>query len=45
YSAFEEATVPINTFVLKNDMNADATGTYLKLSDFKGGMEVQKSMC
>ncbi|EPC64056.1 BREX-1 system adenine-specific DNA-methyltransferase PglX [Lacticaseibacillus paracasei] len=42
YSAFEEATVPINTFVLKNDMNADATGTYLKLSDFKGGMEVQK---
>ncbi|MBS5747508.1 MAG: Eco57I restriction-modification methylase domain-containing protein, partial [Streptococcus sp.] len=42
YSAFEEATVPINTFVLKNDMSADSTGTYLKLSDFKGGMEVQK---
>ena len=42
YSAFEEATVPINTFVLKNDMSADSTGTYLKLSDFKGGMEVQR---
>ena len=42
YSAFEEATVPINTFVLKNNVSADSTGTYLKLSDFKGGMEVQK---
>ncbi|WP_125762725.1 BREX-1 system adenine-specific DNA-methyltransferase PglX [Companilactobacillus hulinensis] len=41
YSAFEEATVPINTFVLKNFKNEEK-GTYIKLSDFKGGMEVQK---
>ncbi|EKQ20335.1 putative type II restriction enzyme methylase subunit [Lacticaseibacillus casei UW4] len=41
YSAFEEATVPINTFVLKNTKN-DETGTYLRLSDFTGGMEVQR---
>jgi len=41
YSAFEEATVPINTFVLKNTSNTE-NGTYIKLSDFKGGMEVQK---
>ena len=40
YSAFEEATVPINTFVLKNTKN-DETGTYLRLSDFKGGMMIQ----
>jgi hypothetical protein len=40
YSAFEEATVPINTFVLKNATN-DETGTYLRLSDFKGGMMIQ----
>ncbi|AKP67177.1 BREX-1 system adenine-specific DNA-methyltransferase PglX [Companilactobacillus ginsenosidimutans] len=42
YSAFEEATVPINTFVLKNVPNEEK-GTYIKLSDFKGGMEVQKN--
>ena len=41
YSAFEEATVPINTFVLKN-APADGDGTYIKLSDFKGGMNVQR---
>jgi hypothetical protein len=40
YSAFEEATVPINTFVLKNTKN-DEVGTYLRLSDFKGGMVIQ----
>ncbi|MCT3455805.1 type II restriction endonuclease subunit M, partial [Limosilactobacillus fermentum] len=40
YSAFEEATVPINTFVLKNTKN-DETGTYLRLSAFKGGMMIQ----
>jgi hypothetical protein len=40
YSAFEEATVPINTFVIKNSKPNDE-GIYLKLSDFKGGMEVQ----
>ena len=40
YSAFEEATVPIDTFVLKN--SNDKVGTYLRLSNFKGGMIVQK---
>ncbi len=42
YSAFEEATVPINTFVIKNTRNNDNNGVYLRLSDFKGGMEIQK---
>lgn len=41
YSAFEEATVPICSFVLKNDKDT-TKGLYFKLSDFKGGMEVQK---
>ena len=41
YSAFEEATVPICSFVLKNG-KAMENGLYFKLSDFKGGMEVQK---
>lgn len=41
YSAFEEATVPICSFVLKNDKETEK-GLYFKLSDFKGGMEVQK---
>ena len=41
YSAFEEATVPICSFVLKNG-KATENGFYFKLSDFKGGMEVQK---
>ena len=41
YSAFEEATVPICSFVLKNGQKK-TKGLYLKLSDFKGGMEVQK---
>ena len=41
YSAFEEATVPICSFVLKNGKESEK-GLYFKLSDFKGGMEVQK---
>ena len=41
YSAFEEATVPICSFVLKNGLESCA-GLYIKLSAFKGGMEVQK---
>lgn len=41
YSAFEEATVPICSFVLKNGKTTE-NGLYFKLSDFKGGMEVQK---
>lgn len=41
YSAFEEATVPICSFVLKNAKTTE-NGLYFKLSNFKGGMEVQK---
>lgn len=41
YSAFEEATVPICTFVLRN-APIHYTGNYLRLSDFKGGMDVQR---
>lgn len=41
YSAYEEATVPICTFVLKN-RTSDNKSLCFKLSDFKGGMEVQK---
>ena len=41
YSAFEEATVPICSFVLKNGKETQK-GEYFKLSAFRGGMEVQK---
>lgn len=40
YSAFEEATVPICTFVIRKNSNIN-NGTYLKLSNFKGGMDIQ----
>ena len=41
YSAFEEATVPICTFVLNNSY-INKNGNYLKLTEFRGGMEVQR---
>ena len=41
YSAFEEATVPICTFVLQNE-KSNKKGKYIRLSDFRGGMEVQR---
>lgn len=41
YSAFEEATVPICSFVLKNGRPTEKALCF-RLSDFKGGMEVQK---
>lgn len=41
YSAFEEATVPICSFVLKNSQE-DSVGHYFRLSEFTGGMEIQK---
>lgn len=41
YSAFEEATVPICSFVLKN-CKATEKALCFRLSDFKGGMEIQK---
>lgn len=40
YSAFEEATVPICTFVLQNCQNQNASLCF-RLSDFKGGMQIQ----
>ncbi|KRL06121.1 BREX-1 system adenine-specific DNA-methyltransferase PglX [Liquorilactobacillus hordei DSM 19519] len=42
YSAFEEATVPVCCFTIKNTKN-EPVGNYFKLSDFRGGMEVQKA--
>ena len=42
YSAFEEATVPICSFVLCNH-KVNYAGNYLRLSDFKGGMDVQNT--
>lgn len=42
YSAYEEATVPICSFVLQNTI-AKKDGFYFRLSDFRGGMEVQKT--
>ena len=41
YSAFEEATVPICSFVLKNG-KAIEKALCFRLSDFKGGMSFQK---
>lgn len=41
YSAFEEATVPICTFVVNNKY-VDKKGCYLRLTEFRGGMEVQR---
>ena len=41
YSAFEEATVPICSFVFKNG-SENNKGLYFRLSEFTGGMEVQK---
>ena len=40
YSAFEEATVPICSFTYNK--NKDKNGVYVKLSDFKGGMNIQE---
>ncbi len=41
YSAFEEAVVPLCAFILKNGKK-NANGLYIRLSDFKGGMTVQR---
>lgn len=41
YSAFEEATVPICTFAFRKGYIAKK-GCYLRLTDFRGGMEVQR---
>ena len=41
YSAFEGATVPVCTFVFSNN-HINKKGCYLRLTDFRGGMEVQR---
>ena len=41
YSAFDEATVPICAFVLKNSTD-NSMGYYIKLSNFTGGMKIQE---
>lgn len=41
YSAFEEATVPVCTFAFKNS-HISKKGYYFRLTDFRGGMEVQR---
>ncbi|MFK4911067.1 BREX-1 system adenine-specific DNA-methyltransferase PglX [Lactococcus petauri] len=41
YSAFEEATVPVCCFTIKN-ARTEKVGNYFKLSDFRGGMKVQE---
>ncbi|HHX36612.1 MAG TPA: BREX-1 system adenine-specific DNA-methyltransferase PglX [Clostridiaceae bacterium] len=41
YSAYEEATVPICTFVLKNQSSSQPAYCF-RLTDFKGGMEEQR---
>ena len=41
YSAFEEATVPVCTFTFSNRY-VNKKGCYLRLVDFRGGMEVQR---
>ena len=42
YSAFEEATVPVCTFAFSNNSIRNKKGCYLRLTDFRGGMEVQR---
>lgn len=41
YSALEEATVPICTFVIENS-DSVKNGIYFRLTDFTGGMKVQE---
>ena len=41
YSAFEEATVPVCTFAFSN-YHVDQKAPYLRLTEFRGGMEVQR---
>ena len=41
YSAFEEATVPICTFVLRGSKN-NKLANYIRLTNFRGGMNVQR---
>jgi len=40
YSAFDDATVPVCAFTLKNS-KTDVKGVYFRLTDFRGGLDVQ----
>lgn len=40
YSAFDDATVPLCSFTIKN-AREEGKGVFLRLTDFKGGMEAQ----
>lgn len=42
YSALEEATVPICSFILKNNLK-QLNGIFFRLTDFVGGMNIQES--
>ena len=42
YSAFEEATVPICSFIIKKECNVSSLGDFIKLTEFKGGMNEQE---
>ena len=42
YSAFEEATVPVCTLAFSNTHIHGKKGCYFRLTDFRGGMEVQR---
>lgn len=41
YSAFDEATVPVCAFTARNCKTA-GKGVYIRLTDFRGGLEVQR---
>lgn len=41
YSAFDEATVPVCAFTVRNCMTG-GKGVYIRLTDFRGGLEVQR---
>ena len=41
YSAFDEATVPVCAFTMQN-CKTDGCGIYFRLTDFRGGMRIQR---
>ena len=41
YSAFHEATVPVCAFTV-NNRRTDGCGTYFRLTDFRGGLDIQR---
>jgi len=42
YSAFEEAVVPICTFSICNEYRKNYISDFIRLTEYKGGMEVQR---